>query len=447
MFLVAISVGRTLNELRQMSFDCGITIPSREDGKSLKKEDYIKPIREHNLSIRYGSVDNTPEHLKLMLQLKSPMLAGRIDSFKEEQQQEVWNSDNWSMEQKLNGVRCFIVNDGSGIHLYSRHNSDIDLLPIEFTEKVKLPKDFSYSMLDRTFILDCELTSDNPNICTVLDGYGVYTSSQLQAVTSILGSNTDRALDIQDFNDLDLVFNIFDCIYCDGSWIMDAPLCERREYLSNIISMLADANFNARPVKYVVENKKEFYKHLISLGLEGTVAKRLDGVYVPDTTRNFKGWVKCKRSLSDSLSVFNSQSSLSAFDTLDDVSGDITFSFGDTIDVFITGYELGNKGSAFENMIGSICVSVYVEKEDGTQEVREIGKFSGFNLDMRKNMGMVINGRTVLKPEYYGKVVEIDGQQITKNGRFAHCVFIGFRYDKLKDACILKEEFLKSQLL
>ena len=98
-------------------------------------------------------------------------------------------------------------------------------------------------------------------------------------------------------------------------------------------------------------------------------------------------------------------------------------------------------------MIGSICVSVYVEKEDGTQEVREIGKFSGFNLDMRKNMGTVVNGKTVLKPEYYGKVVEIDGQQITKNGRFAHCVFIGFRYDKLKDACILKEEFLKSQLL
>ena len=427
---MAISVGRTLNELRQMSFDCGITIPSREDGKSLKKEDYIKPIREHNLSIRYGSVDNTPEHLKLMLQLKSPMLAGRIDSFKEEQQQEVWNSDNWSMEQKLNGVRCFIVNDGTGIHLYSRHNSDIDLLPIEFTEKVKLPKDFSYSMLDRTFILDCELTSDNPNICTVLDGYGVDTSSQLQAVTS-----------------LDLVFNAFDCIYCDNNWIMDTPLCERREYLSSIINMLVDAKFNARPVKYVVENKKEFYKHLISLGLEGTVAKRLDGVYVPDTTRNFKGWVKCKRSLSDSLSAFNSQSSLSAFDTLDDVSGDITFSFGDTIDAFITGYELGNKGSAFENMIGSICVSVYVEKEDGTQEVREIGKFSGFNLDMRKNMGTVVNGKTVIKPEYYGKVVEIDGQQITKNGRFAHCVFIGFRYDKLKDACILKEEFLKSQLL
>ena len=127
--------------------------------------------------------------------------------------------------------------------------------------------------------------------------------------------------------------------------------------------MLVGANFNARPVKYVVDNKKEFYKHLISLGLEGTVAKRLDGVYVPDTTRNFKGWVKCKRSLSDSLSAFNSQSSLSAFDTLDDVSGDITFHLVILLMLFITGYELGNKGSAFENMIGSICVLCMLKKK------------------------------------------------------------------------------------
>ena len=260
---MAISVGRTLNELKQMSYEYGLIISPREDGKSLKKEDYILPIREHNLSVRYGSVDNTPKHLQLMLNLKSPMLAGRIDSFKEEQQQEVWDSDNWSMEQKLNGVRCFIINDGTGIHLYSRHNSDIDLLPIEFTDKVKLPKDFMFDRLNKSFILDCELTSDNPNICTVLDGYGVDTSSQLQAVTSILGSNTDRALDIQEFNDLDLVFNAFDCIYCDNNWIMETPLFKRREYLSDIIEMLDYANFNVRPVKYVVGNKKEFYKHLI----------------------------------------------------------------------------------------------------------------------------------------------------------------------------------------
>ena len=180
---MAISVGRTIKELESMATSLNISIPKRDDGKKPKKEDYIYPIREHNLINRYGSLENVPLHLQYMLHIKSPMLAGRIDSFKEEQQEEVWDSNEWSMEQKLNGVRCFVVNDGKGIHLYSRHNSDVDLLPIEFTDKILFSNEFDYFRLDKTFIVDCELTSDNPNICTILDGYGVDTSSQLQAVT------------------------------------------------------------------------------------------------------------------------------------------------------------------------------------------------------------------------------------------------------------------------
>lgn len=446
---MAISVGRTIKELESMATSLNISIPKRDDGKKPKKEDYIYPIREHNLIERYGSLENTPLHLQYMLHIKSPMLAGRIDSFKEEQQEEVWDSDEWSMEQKLNGVRCFIVNDGSGIHLYSRHNSDIDLLPIEFTDKILFNDKFEYFKLNKTFIVDCELTSDNPNICTILDGYGVDTSSQLQAVTSVIGSSNDRALSIQLQNNLEFVFNAFDCLFYDGKWIMDDSLSSRREVLYHTIDSLSNSHFNIRKVKYVVENKRDFYKHLISNGLEGTVAKRLDGKYIADTTRNFKGWIKCKRSISYSLGDFNSSitSSTSAFDVLGETNNDISFSFGDTVDAFITGYELGKKGSAFENLIGSIAISVYVEKDDGSLEEREIGKFSGFNLDMRKSMTGYVNGVPVLKPEYYGKVVEVDGQQVTKNGRFAHCVFIGFRYDKLKDACILSEKFLESQVL
>ena len=445
---MAISVGRTIKELKQMALELGVEIPLRDDGKNLKKEDYILPIREYHLKNMYGDLQNVPNHLKYMLEIKSPMLAGRIDSFKEEQQKEVWESSEWSMEQKLNGVRCFIINDGNGVHLYSRHNSDVNLLPIEFTEKVLFSSSFSPLSLTKTFILDCELTSDNPNICTVLDGYGVDTSSQLQAVTSILGSSVERAINIQVKNNLDLVFNVFDCIFYDNQWVMCRELKDRRELAKELISELFNNNFNAREVKYVIDGKRGFYRHLIDLGMEGTVAKRLDGKYIADTTRNFKGWVKCKRSLSYSLGDFNNiSSSTSAFDALGDTNNDITFSFGDTIDAFITGYELGKKGTAFENLIGSVAISVFVEKADGSLEEREVGKFSGFNLDMRKSMTGYVNGVPVLKPEYYGKVVEIDGQQVTKNGRFAHCVFICFRYDKLKDACILKEEFLQSQLL
>ena len=123
---MAISVGRSMKQLNEMARDLGIAdriVGTGKDGK-VKKEDLILPIREQMLIQRYGSVSNTPKHLNLMLSLKSPMLAGRIENFKQEQQEEVWESDNWSMEQKLNGVRCFIINDGNGIHC------TVDIIPM-----------------------------------------------------------------------------------------------------------------------------------------------------------------------------------------------------------------------------------------------------------------------------------------------------------------------------
>ena len=448
---MAVSVGKTIKELNEEVVKLGIldkVVPTGKNGK-IKKEDYIKPIRDYNLIQRYGNLNNIPKHLELVLSLKSPMLAGRIDNLKPEQQEEVWNSDEWDMEQKLNGVRCFIINDGSGIQLYSRHNSDVDLLPISFTENVLFPDNCDLSTISKEFILDCELTSDDTNICTILDGYGVNTESQLQAVTSILGSLPEKAIKIQRNNNLFLVFNTFDCLYYDKQWIMNEPLYKRREVAEEIIDALEKCGFNIRRVPHTNKNKKEFFKRFIDMGMEGTVAKRLNGIYIPDTTRNFKGWVKCKRSLSAALQSYkagelDSAEFFASDNALDDILGGI--SFGDTIDAFITGFEPGTKGSAFENMVGSVCISVFICKKDGTLEKKEIGKFSGITLDVRRNMTEIIDGQPNLRAEYYNKVVEVDGQNMTKNGRFQHCKFIRFRQDKLPDSCILDEEFLNSQL-
>lgn len=431
---MAVAVGKTVKELQKMCEDMGIKVIYPANGR-IKKESLIQPIREHNLVKRYGSLSTIPKHLKLVLGLKSPMLAGRIDKFKDEQQEEVWNDENWDMEQKLNGVRTFLVNDGSGLHMYSRHNSDLDLLPIEFTGNILLPNKFDIDKLNKEFIIDCEMTSDRSDISTILSGnYGVETESQLQAVTAILGSLPDRAIEIQKQNDLYFTFNSFDCIYYDKKWIMNEPLSERRKYAEDIISTLEKAGFNIRRVPHTNVNKKKFFKYLIDNGCEGTVAKRLDGKYVADTTRNFKGWIKCKRSLSSSLLTFNMDEELTGM------------GLGDTIDAFITGYERGKKDGAFRDLVGSVCVSVYVRKKNGELEQREIAKFSGFPLDLRKQMTETIDGEPTLKAEYYGKVVEIDGQNMTKNGRFQHCIFCGFRYDKLKDSCVMDEEFLESQV-
>lgn len=451
---MAISVGRTIKQLEDMANSLGVEVVGTGKNGKRKKEDFILPIREYNLVKRYGSVDKIPTHLELMMHIKSPMLAGRIDGFKKEQQEEVWNSDDWVFEQKLNGVRCILINDGNGLHMYSRHNSDVDLLPICFTDRILLPEKCDLSKLDKSFIIDCEITSDNPNICTILDGYGVETASQLQAVTSILGSLPEKAIQIQKSNNLNLVFNSFDCLYYDGQWIMNEPLRKRHEVVTHIISVLKSCGFNVRSVPYTIKNKKAFFKGFIDAGMEGCVGKPLNGIYIPDTTRNFKGWVKIKRSLKavasqEAVDLNSFDMSSLSIDTSMNFDGDLLGDsfFGDTIDCFVTGYEPGRKDSAFKNLVGSVCISAYVRKSDGTLEKRELGKFSGITLKEREKMTEVINGEPTLKPEYYNRVVEVDAVDVTKNLRFAHCTFIQWRWDKQPDSCIIDEEFLYKNLI
>ena len=445
---MAVSVGRTIRQLNEMADSLGLSIVGTgKDGKK-KKEDYIYAIREYNLKKLYGG--SIPRHLSLMLNIKSPMLAGRIDSYKKEQQDEVWNSDEWDFEQKLNGVRCLLINDGNGIHMYSRHNSDVDLLPICFTDRILLPDGCDLSKLDKEFIIDCEITSDNPNICTILEGSGVETASQLQAVTAILGSLPEKAIQIQRSNELSLVFNSFDCLYFDKQWVMNEPLVNRRKLAEEVISQLETIGFNIRRVPHTNKDKMKFFKGFIDAGMEGCVAKRLNGVYIPDTTRNFQGWVKLKRKLSAVASDMNNSIDFSSFDMSSfDSDGDLLGSafFSDTIDVFVTGYEPGNKGTAFEGLVGSVSVSAYVRKDDGTLEKREVGKFSGITMDERQRMTEIINGEPTLKPEYYNRVVEVDAVDVTKNLRFAHCTFIQWRWDKLPDSCIIDESFLYKNLI
>lgn len=433
---MAISVGLTIKELTKLANDLSVTVTPSGKNNRVMKEDLIIPIREHYLQERYGG--NIPKHMQLMLDMKSPMLALRIDDLKPEQQEEVWNDTEWELEQKLNGVRCRIVNDGNGIHLYSRHNSDTDLLPIEFTEKILFPDSCDLSKIKKEFIIDCEMESDNPNICTIMENSGVVTNSQLQAVTSLISSTTIRAHQIQKNNNLRLVFNSFDCIYYDGRWVIKEPLSKRRMLAEEIVKDLESCGFNIRRVLRSTDNtregKQKFYNGIISRGGEGCIAKRSSGLYIPDTTRNFNGWIKLKRSMS---AAFNSYSSV------EDAMGDM----GDTIDAFITGFEPGSKGGAFEKMIGSVAVSVYLQKKDGTQEIREIGKFGGMELSLREDMTEIVNGEVTLNPKYMHRVCEIDAMSMSsRNMRFQHCVFLGFRLDKLPDSCILTEEFLEAQI-
>lgn len=442
---MAIYVSKNLKQLEDEANNLGIVVVgSGKEGKK-KKEDYIKPLREFYLKERYGSLDKIPEHMKLMLNIKSPMLSGRIDKFKKEQQEEVWNSEEWDFEPKLNGIRCLLVYDGGSFNIYSRFNSDDDLLPINLTPKILLKnKDFSF--LSKSFIIDCEITSNELSLCNILNTYNIYISGQTLALDTLLSLDTVKAIKIQEDNPSNIVFNCFDCLYYGGRWVIDESLIDRRKLLSEVVKVLIKCGISVREVEHTNQNKKEFFRGLVYRGFEGCIAKRLHSIYIPDTSRNFKGWIKCKRESNKNFSdlKFDNDTYYTAGDIdLDFNEDDVLneFSFGDTSDVFISGFEPGSRGGVFEGLVESVLVSAYIIEHDGSMKEKEVGKLSGLSLNEYKRMTEVVNNEPVLKPEYYGRVCEVD-TSYDANKNTLNCSFVRWRWDKTKESCMIEKDSL-----
>lgn len=406
---MAISVPNTLSELHQMSLSLGIEQyiqGSKKDG-SRSKEDYIIPIREKILSDRFGA--SIPDYYNWLLQLKSPMLSKRIDEIKPELQEEIWESEGWSLEEKIAGVRCFLIKDSSGFHIFSRDSDKKDLLPIDMTGHIFIESFDISKMGTICFILDCEISSDCPDICNMIRRYGIITDTPDEAL-SILLINLHPILSkrIQSENNFKLVFNVFDCLYVNSTWIMNETLRKRREVVDGVLKSIEGCGLPLRQVQYHTTLKKWFYSTCLSQGYEGCIAKRLDGVYIADTTRKRDGWIKIKRVVER------------------DAEGNVKSQIGDTIDAFITGFTPGEKGTICERYIFSLEVSVYVDSQ-----IRVLKNIRNISAKLRGDMTELIEGIPTLKPIYYNKVVELDASGST---------LLKMRHDKNPDGCKMSSE-------
>ena len=105
---------------------------------------------------------------------------------------------------------------------------------------------------------------------------------------------------------------------------------------------------------------------------------------------------------------------------------------------------LPKKNSALhvENLIGGIKVSVFIKEEDGSETEHWIGTISGITDSLRRKMTILDEeGNPTLNPEYYGKVLAVNGQDISsKNLRMSHCRAVdwNFRIDKSPNDCIVR---------
>jgi len=136
----------------------------------------------------------------------------------------------------------------------------------------------------------------------------------------------------------------FELLYINGKNLINKPYHERREELSKIIGkgdtiLLSDEKVVETP--HEIEN---FFDDAVSRGLEGILAKRLDGEYQAGA-RSWN-WIKFKRSYSAHLE--------------------------DTIDCVVMGYYSGRgKRSTFG--IGAFLIGVYDDKNDKFMTIAKVG--------------------------------------------------------------------------
>lgn len=464
---MAISVPYDLKGLKKISEELGLEIiPSGKNGRYMK-EDYIIPIREYYLNELYG--DNIPNYMDMILERNSVMLAVRIDKFDEETQKEVMENDEFYYEEKLNGLRAVIIKSDGKLTVFSRHSSAETLLPVEYTDNIlsivkfnneyyeKLNQEYEYN-----FMLDSEMDMTDWDVEKMKKaGYLEQDATKLQAMTTLMNSLPERALKIQRELNLNLRFNVFDCMNYKNLNIDRLPLIRRKNGADKIREMVMKVypSINFQPVEeaHGKDEKEAFLKRMILTGREGVVAKDPNSTYRSDGNRGLLDWVKIKPSVSYRNRIMQEEIAKRAKDEEESeiFNGNIdglTFSdFGfenpkepkykDTIDAWITDYIPG-KGN-FEGMIGAVELTTWIVKKDGSRYKHPIAWISGFDLETRQDMTEVVKGEVRLKKEYYGKVWEIDGQGISHaNKRLNHARLITWRDDKSSEDCETPEEIL-----
>ena len=94
-----------------------------------RKKDLVKLLGEKSLE---KGVRKRTWALEQRLALDEPMICQWFHRLKKEQKENIITSDNWIAEHKRNGLRCVVFyHPDFGFQFFSRHNSEVDFLPIE----------------------------------------------------------------------------------------------------------------------------------------------------------------------------------------------------------------------------------------------------------------------------------------------------------------------------
>jgi len=385
----------------------GLTVVPK--GKRPAKDDYVQVLRSHFLAIDFpqGLPYNEVE----------PMLCYPEWELKESEQKNIWTSPSWVVQKKLNGCRMIMhFVKGVGVFAHGRNESNVNFRYEEYSDRFVFKGSY---VPDFDAIIDCEAIIDKP---ITTQGYTTgkkkseATKSSLHSTSAVMALEADAARRLQIDQDAPLTFQIFDILSLYGVNLTSSRLQERLASLK-MFEIRLHGPVNDAINKYcffpevVYENRREYHLKTIKEGGEGTIAKNLNASY-QGGKRGREIWVKVKKRIE--------------------------------FDAYVIGFEPGEVGAGFENYVGNLKFGVMTEVGE-----HWIGSPSNMTLEMRKEMTETVDGKPQLKKEWYGKVAEISGQDISSRSlRLSHCTIDRWRTDgidgKTKDQCVVKMEELRT---
>ncbi len=286
-----------------------------------------------------------------------------------------------AVEPKYDGFRMQIHKDGDAVTIFSRGLENMSGMFPEVVSAV------CKQVSARQAILEGEALAYDPET-------GIFYPFQITA-------QRRRIHDIDQMSaNLPLRLIAFDLLLLEGRDLTRSPYIQRREALIGAVAapdghgglQVTDCLITDDPEEIVV-----FYEECLTEGLEGIVAKRLDGTY--EAGKRGFNWIKMKRSYQTQLS--------------------------DTVDCVIVGYYYG-KGRRASWGIGSLLVSVYDPQTDTFPTITRVA--SGLSEQEWHELGKRLEAdridhpdprvRSVLRPDVWvipRYVVEITADEISRS--------------------------------
>lgn len=371
---------RRLVDLEGECIQKGIELPAKYGKRELEEL-----LAEHG----YKQLFKELTHVDRLPQIEA-MCAHDFKDYSEQDKEEILDSPDWVAEEKLNGDRMKVHITENGLRLDGRTKSVSTYIYTERTENFPHLKNCQALKAYAGTVLDAEILMLNESI----DTGSVVTVGTLTSTSATVNCAPEKAIEIQkQFGNAHLfVFDI--ARWCGKKF--DATLERRRVVLEKIFERhpeLEEANIHLVPQRL---DKQEFFKEVTEKGGEGVMLKDKSGSYAEG--KRVRCWLKWKK-------VY-------------------------TIDGFITGWVKAKADRGWANLVGALEVSVI----DDQGKVRIIGAPQPGTLEFRKEIS---NPDGSLKAEWYGKCVEVQGNEWTKNMRLQHCVLVRWRPDKNKEDCIL----------